>query len=412
MDRRALVMIIALAFSPQVRLPGVLVKKAFFPSGPTVSDLKLRASYGVTGNQDGIENFAARGLFGVGNYRAGATLTPSQLSNANLSWESTSQLNIGLDLGLFENRLTFTTDYFIKNTEDLLLDRIIPGISGFSNVIDNIGEIENRGLELALSGVILTGELNWSSSFNISFIRNEIKKLAVNDQVISDSHILSEGQPIGTFFLIDQDGVDPQTGNMLWDDLDGDGAINSGDRQIVGNVQPDFFGGFNNSFSYKGIDLTFLFQFSVGNEIFNHSRAHYENLGWSRIGTGFPLPDGNNHVLARDRWREPGDVTDIPRASLENGNWREYSSRWIEDGSFVRLKTLNLGYNFPRELVSRIRLSNLRIYVQGQNLLTFTNYTGADPEVSQNARDPRIAGADFGTLPQTRSISVGINVGL
>jgi len=399
-------------FFPSGSVAWRVSEEAFFPSGPTLSDLKLRASYGITGNQDGIGNFASRGLFGVGNYRAGATLIPSQLSNSNLSWESTSQFNVGLDLALFENRLTLTTDYFIKNTEDLLLDRIIPGISGFSDVIDNIGEIENRGLELALNGVILTGELNWTSSFNISFIRNEIKRLVVNDQVISDSHILSEGHPIGTFFLIDQDGVDPQTGDMLWDDLDDDGNINSGDRQIVGNVQPDFFGGFNNSFSYKGLDLTFLFQFSVGNEIFNHSRAHYENLGWSRIGTGFPLPDGNNHVLARDRWQEPGDVTDIPRASLENGNWREYSSRWIEDASFLRLKNINLGYNFPDALTSRLRLSNLRVYVQGQNLLTFTNYTGADPEVSQNARDPRVAGEDFGTLPQTRSLSVGVNIGL
>ncbi len=399
-------------FFPSGSVAWRLSEEEFLEGLSAVSDLKLRASYGITGNQDGIDNFASRGLFGVGNYRAAATLIPSQLSNTNLSWETTSQFNIGMDLGLFDNRLTLTTDYFIKNTDDLLLNRIIPGISGFSDVIDNIGEIQNRGLELSVGGVILTGALNWRSSFNISFIENEIKTLAVNDQVISDSHILSEGQPIGTFYLIDQDGVDPLTGDIIWDDLNGDGAINSGDRQIVGNVQPDFFGGFSNTFSYRGIDLSFLFQFSVGNEIFNHSRAHYENLGWSRIGTGFPLPDGNNHVLARNRWQEPGDVTDIPRASLVNGNWREYSSRWLEDGSFVRLKTLNLGYNFPQELVTRIRLNNLRIYVQGQNLLTFTNYTGADPEVSQNARDPRIAGADFGTLPQTRSLSVGINIGL
>jgi TonB-linked SusC/RagA family outer membrane protein len=399
-------------FFPSGSVAWRISEEGFFDQVTNVSDLKLRASYGVTGNQDGIGNFASRGLFGVGNYRAGATLIPSQLSNATLSWESTSQLNVGLDLGLFDNRLTLTSDYFIKNTEDLLLARIIPGISGFSSVIDNIGAIQNRGLELALSGVILTGDLYWTSSFNISFIENEIQTLAVNDQVISDSHILSEGHPIGTFFLIDQDGVDPETGDIIWDDLNGDGNINSGDRQIVGNAQPDFFGGFNNTFSYKGLDLSFLFQFTVGNEIFNHSRAHYENLGWSRIGTGFPLPDGNNHVLARERWQEPGDVTDVPRASLENGNWREYSSRWLEDGSFVRLRTLNLGYNFPDEMVSRIGLSNLRLYLQGQNLLTFTNYTGSDPEVSQNARDPRVAGADFGTLPQTRSLSLGVSIGL
>ena len=399
----------------------------FFPSGSVawrvsqenflkevdgLSDLKIRASYGITGNQDGIGNFASRGLFGVDNYRAGATLIPTQLSNQNLSWENTSQFNIGIDLGLWNNRLTFTTDYFVKQTDDLLLNRVIPGISGFGTVIDNIGEVENKGFEFSLNGAILTGDLKWNSSFNISFIDNEVKKLAVDEQVISDSHILAEGNPIGTFFLIDQDGVDPQTGNIIWDDLNRDGIINSGDRQIVGNAQADYFGGWNNSFSYKGFDLSFLFQFSVGNEIFNHSRASYENLGWSRIGTGFPLPDGNNHAVANNRWKQPGDITDIPRASLENLNWREYSTRWLEDGSFLRLKTLNIGYNFQDKVTSRIGIDKLRFYVQAQNLLTFTDYTGLDPEVSQNSRDPRIAGSDFGTLPQSKSFALGINIGL
>ncbi len=384
----------------------------FLKESETISDLKLRVSYGVTGNQDGIGNFASRGLYGIGNYRSGATLVPSQLSNRNLSWERTTQYNFGMDLGLFNNRLTLTTDYFIKDTDDLLSSRLIPGISGFPSVLDNIGAVTNKGFELSISGDVLRGDFNWNSSFNISFIRNEVKNLVVDDQIISDSHILKEGYPIGTFFLIDQKGVDPQTGNIIWDDFNGDGIINADDRQIVGSVQPDFFGGFNNAFSYKGLDLSFLFQFSVGNEIFNHSRALYEGLGWSRIGTGFPLPDGNNHVLARDRWQEPGDITDIPRASLEDGNWKEYSSRWLEDGSFVRLKTVNLGYNFPDQILSKLNLSNLRVYVQGQNLLTFTKYTGFDPEVSQNARDPRIAGSDFGTLPQSKSYTLGINIGL
>ncbi|OBX25255.1 TonB-linked SusC/RagA family outer membrane protein [Gelidibacter algens] len=384
----------------------------FLKESETISDLKLRVSYGVTGNQDGIGNFASRGLYGIGNYRSGATLVPSQLSNRNLSWERTTQYNFGMDLGLFNNRLTLTTDYFIKDTDDLLSSRLIPGISGFPSVLDNIGAVTNKGFELSISGDVLRGDFNWNSSFNISFIRNEVKNLVVDDQIISDSHILKEGYPIGTFFLIDQKGVDPQTGNIIWDDFNGDGIINADDRQIVGSVQPDFFGGFNNAFSYKGLDLSFLFQFSVGNEIFNHSRAIYEGLGWSRIGTGFPLPDGNNHVLARDRWQEPGDITDIPRASLEDGNWKEYSSRWLEDGSFVRLKTVNLGYNFPDQILSKLNLSNLRVYVQGQNLLTFTKYTGFDPEVSQNARDPRIAGSDFGTLPQSKSYTLGINIGL
>lgn len=399
-------------FFPSGSLAWRVSNERFLEDSETLSDLKLRVSYGLTGNQDGIGNFASRGLYGIGAYRQTPALVPTQLSNTNLSWESTSQFDVGIDLGLFNNRVSLTADYFVKNTEDLLLNRLIPGISGFSSVLDNIGEVENRGFELMVRGAIFNGDFSWNSNFNISFIENEVKKLAVDRQVLNDSHILAEGESIGTFFLIDQEGVDPQTGNIIWVDENGDGAINSGDRKIVGNAQPDFFGGWNNNFSYKGFDLNLFFQYTVGNEIFNHSRASYENLGWSRIGTRFPLPDGNNWAGVKDRWQEPGDVTDIPRASLERVNWREYSSRWLEDGSFLRLKTLNFGYNFNSEMLEKVGLRSLRVYVQGQNLWTLTDYTGFDPEVNQNARNPLVAGSDFGTLPQSKSWSLGFNIGL
>jgi TonB-linked SusC/RagA family outer membrane protein len=389
-----------------------LSEESFLKDQTVISDLKLRASYGVVGNQDGIGNFASRGLYGVSAYRQVPSLVPTQLTNSNLTWESTRQLNVGLDFGVLNDRITLTADAFVKTTDDLLLNRLIPGISGFKFVTENIGSVENRGLELAVRGAILTGPFEWSSAFNISWIRNKVLALEVDEQILNDSHILAVGHPIGTFFLIDHEGVDPETGDMRWVDLNEDGAINSADRRIVGNAQPDFFGGWDNNFRYKGFDLNVFFQFTVGNQIFNHSRASYENLGWSRIGTGFPLPDGNNHRLADNRWMNPGDMTDIPRASLTNQNWREYSSRWLEDGSFMRLRMLTLGYNFNPSLVERIGVRSLRVFAQGQNLLTFTSYTGLDPEVSQNARDPRVAGSDFGTFPQTRSVSLGFNIGL
>lgn len=389
-----------------------LSEETFLQDQSVISDLKIRASYGVVGNQDGIGNFASRGLYGVDSYRLAPSLIPTQLSNSNLTWESTRQANFGLDFGVLNDRITFTGDYFIKTTDDLLLNRLIPGISGFKTVTENIGKVENRGLELGIRGAILTGPLTWNTTFNITWIRNKVLELEVDEQILNDSHILAVGHPIGTFFLVDHEGVDPQTGDMLWVDLNEDGAINSADRRIVGNAQPDYFGGWDNRFSYKGFDLNIFFQFTVGNEIFNHSRASYENLGWSRIGTGFPLPDGNNHRLADNRWMEPGDITDIPRASLTNRNWREYSSRWLEDGSFLRLKMVNLGYNIPQGLTSRVGVRSLRVFLQMQNILTFTNYTGLDPEVSQNARDPRVAGSDFGTLPQTKSVTFGFNIGL
>lgn len=389
-----------------------LSEESFMKDQTLVSDLKIRASYGVVGNQDGIGNFASRGLFGVGAYRQVPSLLPISLSNSNLTWESTTQANIGLDFGILNDRITLTGDAFVKTTDDLLLNRLVPGISGFKFVTENIGKVENRGLELAIRGMILTGPVEWSSSFNISWIRNKVLELEVDEQILNDSHILAVGHPIGTYFLIDHEGVDPETGNMRWVDLNDDGQINSADRRIVGNALPKYFGGWDNSFRYKGFDLNAFFQFTVGNQIFNHSRASYENLGWSRIGTGFPLPDGNNHRLVDERWMNPGDVTDIPRASLVNDNWREYSSRWLEDGSFLRLKMLTLGYNINPSQVERIGVRSLRIFAQDQNLLTFTKYTGLDPEVNHNARDPRLAGSDFGTFPQTKSISLGFNIGL
>lgn len=398
-------------FFPSGSVAWRISEESFMKDQSLISDLKLRASYGITGNQDGIGNFASRGLYGFTSYRQQNGLFPIQMANFNLTWESTAQFNVGLDVGFWNNRLSLTADYFIMNTEDLLQNRVIPGISGFTSVTENIGSVQNRGLEISLGAAIFTGQaFRWTSSFNISTIQNEITKLAVNDQILNDSHILSEGHPIGTYFLIDQDGVDPETGDIQWVDLNEDGAINSADRRIVGNALPRFFGGWNNTLSFKGFDLNLFFQFTVGNMVFNHSRASYENLGYSRIGTGFPLPDGNNHILADERWMNPGDVTDIPRASLTNVNWREYSSRWLEDGSFLRLRTINFGYNIPRSFANRAGLESLRVYVQGQNLLTFTGYTGFDPEVNQNARNPLVAGSDFGTYPQVKSVSFGFNV--
>lgn len=393
-------------------------------------DLKLRASWGLTGNQDGINNFAARPLWASDQaYNGAGGTAPTRMGNAGLGWESTAQYDIGLDASFFDGRLGFTFDYFDKRTSDLLLNSNVPGYTGFTTVTRNIGEVRNQGLEFALNALVFDtpGGFRWDVNLNVSTIENEVTRLEQNPEIFNN-YILQEGAPLGTFFLIHWEGVDPETGNSVFEDLNGDGNINADDAQPVldRTVWPDFFGGFTNRFSFKGFDLSVFFQYSVGNYVWNHSRFSQEQVGWSfDFGGGFFLPYGNNTKRVVDgRWQQPGDQTDIPRASLgldvdENGeivgrlprNWQEDSDQWLEDASYLRLKTLDFGYNLPRPWIQGIGLTSLRLYFRGQNLLTFTEYLGVDPEVGSNSNQTLFPGEDFGGLGQAKSYVFGIKAG-
>ncbi|NCD69753.1 SusC/RagA family TonB-linked outer membrane protein [Mucilaginibacter agri] len=386
-------------------------------------ELKFRGSIGLSGNQNGIGSYAALGLWSSGaNYLENAGTAPSQLANPDLTWETTRQIDIGTEFTILKRRLTINFDYYNKYTYDLLLNVPVPYRSGFASYLQNYGAVRNKGFEAAIHSLnINTTSFKWTTDFNISFNTNKIEKLASDiAQGASGRNIslLRQGYPVNSFWLYKQLSVDPQTGNAIYDDVNKDGKITSADRQIVGNALPKFTGGFTNNLNYKNFDLNFFFYFQQGNKIMNMN-DFFMIHGGTQANIGF-VP------RQLDRWTTPGQVTDIPRmttysgnpdqnggsANNYGGNVASLSSRYLQDGSFIRLKTLTFGYTLPSALTKSIDVSRARIYLQATNLLTFTHYDGLDPEVSSQSANQNTAGYDWATVPQPRTIQVGVNVTL
>lgn len=390
---------------PSASLAWRLGEEAFMDNLSSISELKVRTSYGLTGNDD-IPPFLYAELYGVTSYKGLSGIYPSSIPNPDLKWESTAQLNIGVDIGIKENRIFLSADYYNKQTKDLLLDRPLPGSSGFSSITENIGKVENKGFEISLATNNLVGEFRWNTQLNISSNRNKVIKL-YNGQPIDDigrgGNRVMEGEPIGIFYSYKWLGIDPSTGDVVYADKNNDDRITTEDRTIVGNPHPDFIGGITNVFSYKGFDLSIFLQFSYGNDVFNGSRLYLESL-----------QGGDNQLAAvTRRWKKPGDITNIPRATsdpVKAAENKRVSSRFIEDGSYLRIKNLTFGYTFNKNLISKLRLASLRVYFTTQNLLTFTNYTGLDPEVNYYGDDNTVIGTDFFTYPQARSFNFGVNL--
>ncbi|NEN23200.1 TonB-dependent receptor [Cryomorpha ignava] len=381
---------------------GWRINEEDFMDVAVISELKLRASYGLTGNDD-IPAFLFAELYGNTSYGGLPAIYPSNIPNPDLKWESTAQFNIGFDLGLFEDRVVLSADYYDKQTKDLLLSRPLPPSSGFSSITQNVGEVENKGIELAITTQNYVGDFTWSTRLNLSGNRNKVLKL-YNGEPIDDlgrgSSRIEEGEPIGIFYSYNSLGVDPSTGDIVFEDTNFDGVITAADRTKVGNPHPDFIGGITNTFGYKGFDLSIFFQFSYGNDVFNGNRLFLESL-----------QGGDNQVADIERrWRQPGDITDIPRATTDPiaaASNKRVSSRFIEDGSYMRLKNLTFGYTFQNDWKN---IENLRIYFSGQNLLTFTEYSGLDPEVNYRGDDNAVIGTDFFTYPQARTFILGLNL--
>ncbi|WP_325645103.1 TonB-dependent receptor [Chitinophaga sp.] len=399
-------------YFPSVSASWRLKEERFLKSVNSISDLKVRASYGITGNQSGISNFAAKGLWSGGaGYPDNTTgdqpgTAPLQLPNPDLRWEKTSQFNGGLDLGLLNGRISITADVYYKYTSDVLLQLPKAGVSGFTSIYSNAGEISNKGYEIGINTTnISTRNFTWTSSLNIAGNTNRIEKLPTPIyQYNRDWIIMQEGAPMYSFWLYNQLGVDPQTGNVIFEG-EKDGKLPVSARKVMGNAMPKFYGGFSNTVSYKGFDLSVLLSFQYGNDVYNLNKF---------FGEGGGTRDANRVLFADqlNRWQKPGDITDVPRLTAYGLNYTiDQNNRFLEDGSFLRLKSLTLGYTVPKSVSEKLHIQLLRVYFTGSNLWLLTKYTGLDPESNVTGLQT-VQGLDLGTPPQPRSVQFGLNVTL
>ncbi len=429
-------------------------KWGYFPSGSVAwraseenfvknldvfSNLKIRVSWGITGNQ-GISPYQTISRIGSGSnypYNGGdgtdLGFFIANAPNPDLKWESTEQTDFGIDVGLFKGRLTITADYYKKITTDLLMSRTLSGYTGFTSIIDNVGSIENRGIELELAGDPWVGVFKWNTGFNISANRNKVLDLGSVDRIgyrttkggysVNDPFMyLIKGESFGQIYGYHYEGTWKEAdakaaaaygqlpGDRKFTDGNGDGVINKKDLTVIGQAFPDFIYGWTNRLSYKNVELTFLIQGTRGNDLFNMGRIRMENPG-----------EGTSTALL-NRWTTSNQNTDVPafidaktreKANLTSkiligGDQR--ISRWVEDGSYLRLKNINLSYNIPKPLTDRLHLNAIKAFLSATNLVTLTRYSGYDPEVSSyNGNDAQI-GVDFSNYPQSKIFNIGLNV--
>ena len=404
-------------YFPSVSAGWILSKENFWPI-PSV-DLKLRTSYGATGNQDGIGNYDYQALTGGGyNYNNQSGIAITNFGNRELTWETANQLDAGTDISFANGRYSLTADYFVKNTQNLLYDRPIHSTTGFTQITSNVGSMRNWGWEIGGKANLSFGNFKWTSDLNISFIKNKLTSLIGDDEIlIGSNRVLKVVEEVGGIYVykmlgIYQEDKDvPQAfynqgvraGDVIYEDINSDNKIDVFDRRIVGSSNPDFFGGWSNTLEYKNFDLSFFLTFQQGQEIYAPWRTSVERLG-----------NGINAFLesvAKERWTGPGTSNTTPRA-VYGQTWNtQNSTRWMEDGSFLRMRSLTAGYNFPQKLLSQVGLSRARIYFQGDNLFLLTRYSGLDPEVNGNL-DPKFMGQDDLILPQPRTLLLGLNISL
>ena len=388
-----------------------------------MDNLKLRASFGVTGNNQ-IPNYGAIGTLGYASYAFDNVTSQGLYVNTypdeNLKWEKTRQFDVGLDISLFNQRVNITYDYYYSRTVDMLLNVPIPAITGFTKTLTNIGELENQGMELSVNTRNIVGKFTWTTDFNISGNRNKVLKLGpANDPIIDNvnSAMLKTevGQPIGNFYGYIFDGVimsekeltqypvwpGSEAGDPRVRDVDGSGSIDEKDRTIIGNYQPDFTWGMTNTFTWKGWELAVMINGVHGNEIMNQqarfSKGHNGSRNAYKMVTGFWKSES-----------EPGNGQIFKPRVVQNTVQAQSSSYWVEDGSFVRIKNIRLGYTFPQKWSRRLGIASLKIYANVENLHVFSDYPNFDPEGS-TFQTGRKVGLDYGTYPNPRVWSVGIN---
>ncbi|RFM26362.1 SusC/RagA family TonB-linked outer membrane protein [Deminuibacter soli] len=384
-----------------------------------INDLKLRAGWGKVGNQEGIPSYARYTTSSI-NANDGS-LSYNNIAPLNLGWENTTQTNIGVDITLLDRRLTATADFYVKKTKDLLVNVPVGG-EIVSSFLLNSAKMTNIGEEFSLSSKNIVGKnFNWNTDFNISFNKNKVDYIVSGVKAMpsfgsiyerGNAVALATGYGLGEFYGYKAAGVDPNTGNQLYLRRDGKAVPYSqtspDDRQYLGSAQPDFIYGMNNTFSYKNFDLTVFVQGSQGNKIFNGLRVETEGMKDSR----------NQSTAILSRWQKPGDATDMPGVSPGNNDNSQISTRFLENGSYLRFKTITLAYRFNPSLLNKIGLGSASLYVSAQNLFTITKYKGFDPEVNTYGNDGNLSnknvalGVDYGAYPQPKVILVGLNLSL
>ncbi|TDO73602.1 TonB-linked SusC/RagA family outer membrane protein [Flavobacterium chryseum] len=395
-----------------------------------VTEAKLRLTTGTTGNQE-IGNYLSLASMGSVNYSFGGTLytglAPTRLANPDLKWEKTTQYNVGLDLSLLDRKVNFVFDVYYKKTNDLLISVPVPLTSGYASVLQNIGGVENKGLEIGLTTENLkTEHFSWNSNIVFSANRNKVVSIGNGvDQffpVVPNGSLLQQqpvtvkvGLPLGTFWGYKTNGIfqtqdeintqpkinslaNTKVGDRKYVDTNGDGAITALDKGNLGTSQPKFVASFSNTVSYRDFDLNFSFQGSYGAKIFN---ALNQQLEISTLGT-------NANVTLEDRWTPANPSNEVPRAS--SSPLGIVSERYVEDASFVRLKLITLGYTLPKSTSKKLGATSVKFYVSAENLVTWTKYTGYDPEVSSYEQNNLYPGIDFGSYPNSRTFISGLNV--
>jgi TonB-dependent starch-binding outer membrane protein SusC len=409
-------------YFPSVGAAWRIKDENFLKTVQWLSDLKLRGSYGITGNQNGISDYAAQGLWSGGyaypdngsTYQPGTA--PLQLANPNLKWERTAQANIGVDVGLFADRITINANVYDKTTTHELLQLPIPAISGFSTYNSNAGEISNKGYEVGIHSINLRGQgFSWTTDFSISGNVSKVVSLSTPIyQYSRDWLVIQQGHPLYSFWLYKQLYVDPQTGNSVFQgQVNGTGntknaqqlnaTVPASAREVMGNAAPKFFGGLNNTISFAGFDLSVLFTYQYGNDVLDLQRY---------FGEGGGTRDANRVIQSSQlrRWTTPGQITETPRETAYGNNYvLQQNSRFLENGGYIRLKELSFGYTLPSRTTAPLHLKLVRVYVVGSNVWLYTKYQGPDPEANVTSIQT-IQGLDLGTPPQPRSVQVGLNI--
>lgn len=379
----------------------VISDEAFMDNLRNTFDLlKLRVSYGTVGNQDGIADFASRAQLGRSSYGGATGLRLNDPGNPDLKWETRATFNAGVEFAMLKNRISGSVEVYNSNTTDLFYRRAVSGTSGFATVLANAGRMRNQGIEVSLRGQpVRTPDFSWTIDGNFTYNKNTILELGPDgeDNVQNGVTVLKIGKPLNTLWLVKYAGVDPDNGDPLYYDLTGKvtSTYDPADNAYLGTSDAPYFGGINNTFNYKGIELQIFWVYALGNEVYNNDRLNVENPGYTAS------------QLSKDllrEWRNPGDITDVPRAD-PSVYFLDNTTRFVENGSYWRLRNVQISYVVPRSIVNKIKANSVRVFVQAQNMVTITKYRGYDPEVP--AGGSLNAGAQYPTL---KTITAGVNL--